>query len=226
MEKLFKPLIWVEGLIASGKSSFSREIAKRLNLRLVEEPVDSSTAVTNPYLELFYKDPKRWAFSMQIYLLHQRYAMQQLAAYEATGVGGYAGAVLDRSLSGDLVFAKMLMKSGHIDPLDFETYKIAYNIMCRSLLPPTLLIYLDVQPQTAFDRMKKRNRNAETGVPLEYLVDLRKGYIELIADAEKALLPWAHSVRICRIPFDFNIHEEKEWDAIALTVKDACKTIG
>jgi len=78
-EELFRPLIWIEGIIGAGKSTFSREIASRLNLRLVEEPVE-----TNPYLEKFYQDPKQYAFGMQVFLLHKRYAMQQLASYEAT----------------------------------------------------------------------------------------------------------------------------------------------
>jgi deoxyadenosine/deoxycytidine kinase len=216
-------LIWVEGIIGAGKSTFSKEVGKRLNLRVIEEPVGNGEGIENPYLEKFYKDPGKYGFSMQIFLLHQRFAMQQLASYEATNVGGYKGAILDRSLSGDRVFAKMLMQDGFIDPLDFQTYEMAYSIMCRSLLPPTLLVYLDVQPQTAFDRMKSRNRKAEAGVPLDYLVKLRKGYLELLKEAESALLPWAHAVRILRIPFDFNIHSPEEWDAVALTVKDSCR---
>lgn len=216
-------LIWVEGIIACGKSTFAKEISKRLDLRLIEEPVGHGEGIDNPYLEKFYKDPGKYAFSMQIFLLHQRYAMQQLASYEATGVGGYKGAILDRSLSGDRVFAKMLMQDGLIDPLDFKTYESAYSIMCRSLLPPTLLIFLDVQPQTAYDRMKVRSRSAEAGVPLDYLIKLRKGYQELLREAESALLPWAHAIRICRIPWDFDTHTKEEWDAIALTVKDSCR---
>lgn len=217
-DELFKPLIWVEGIIGAGKSTFSREIAQRLNLRLIEEPVE-----TNPYLEKFYQDPKQYAFGMQVFLLHKRYAMQQLASYEATGVGGYSGAILDRSLSGDRVFAKMHKESGNINELDWKTYEIAHQYMCRSLLPPTLLIFLDVQPQTAYDRMKARNRNAEVGVPLEYLSKLRKGYQELLREAESALLPWAHAIRILRIPWDFAVHSKEEWDAISLTVKDSCR---
>jgi len=225
MSQIFRPLIWVEGSIASGKSSFAREISKRLNLRLIEEPVGNGEGIENPYLEKFYKDPAKHAFPMQIYLLHQRYAMQQLASYEATGVGGYDGAMLDRSLAGDKVFAKMLMEDGFIDPLDYETYLMAYQYMCRTLLPPTLLIFLDVQPETAFNRMKKRNRGAESGVSIEYLIKLRKGYQDLLRDAERCLLPWAHAIRTVRIPYDFDIHDEKEWDAIALTVKDSCRVI-
>lgn len=223
--QIFKPLIWVEGLIASGKSTFSRKIAERLHLRLIEEPVGNGEGIENPYLEKFYKDPKKWAFPMQIFLLHQRFAMQQLASYEATGVGGYSGSILDRSLSGDRVFAKMHRDSGNIEQLDWQTYEIAYSIMCRNLLPPTLLVYLDVQPETAFNRMKKRNRGAEAGVPLEYLRELRAGYQELLNEAERALLPWAHAIRICRIPFDFDVIDEKQWDNMAATIRDACRVI-
>lgn len=218
---MFKPLIWCEGIIGCGKSTFSKEIGKRLNLRVLEEPVGNGEGVENPYLEKFYKDPAKYAFGMQMFLLHQRYAMQQIASFECTGVGGAQGVVLDRSVSGDRVFAKLLMQDGFIDPLDYQTYEMAYSIMARTLLPPTLLIYLDVQPQTAFNRMKKRNRAAESTIPLAYLVKLRGGYQELLKEAEQGLLPWSHSVRICRIPFDFDTHSSEEWDALATTVKDS-----
>jgi deoxyadenosine/deoxycytidine kinase len=211
-------VIWCEAIIGAGKTTFCREIGKRLDLRVLEEPVDS-----NPYLERFYQDPKRWATMMQIYLLHQRFALQQLASYEATGVGGAKGSILDRSLSGDRVFAKMHMKAGNIDPLDWDTYEIAYNIMARTLLPPTLLIFLDVQPQTAFERMKKRNRGAEAGVPLDYLVQLRLGYQDLLREAETGLIPWAHAVRVSRIIWDPDTTTEKQWDAVSKTVADMCR---
>lgn len=214
----FRPLIWVEGLIGGGKSTFSREVGKRLELRVIEEPVE-----TNPYLEKFYVEPKKYAFGMQMFLLHQRYAMQQLASYEATGVGGMRGAILDRSLSGDRVFAKMHRDAGNIDPLDWETYEMAYNFMARNLLPPTLLVFLDVQPETAYERMKKRNRSAEAGVPLEYLGTLRKGYQELLHEAESGLMPWAHAVRVSRMVWEPDTITPKQWDAVAQTVRDMCR---
>ncbi len=220
---IFKPLIIVEAILGAGKSTFAKQISKRLNLRLLEEPVGNGEGIENPYLEMFYRDPKKWAFPMQIYLLHHRYAMHQLAAYESTGVGGYSGVIEDRSIIGDRVFAKMHKEAGNIEDIDWKTYEKCYLIMCRSLLPPTLLVYLDVQPETAFNRMKKRNRKAEEGVPLEYLIELRKGYQELIKEAEQCLLPWAHAVRIVRIPYDFDVTEESQWDAMANTIKDSCR---
>lgn len=214
----FNPLIWVEGIIGAGKSTFSKEVAKRLGLRLIEEPVDD-----NPYLAKFYQDPKKYAFGMQVFLLHRRFAIQQLASLEATGVGGFKGAILDRSLSGDRVFAKLHLQEGNIDELDWRTYEDAYSIMCRTLLPPTLMVFLDIQPGTAYARMQKRNRDAEVGVPLEYLQKLRRGYQELLSEAEHGLLPWAHAVRICRIPWDPDTIEPAAWDAVAETVRGACR---
>ena len=85
---------------------------------------------------------------------------------------------------------------------------------------------LDIQPETAFARMKKRNRGAEAGVPLDYLITLRKGYQDLINEAERGLLPWAHAVRVCRIPWDPDTINPEQWDAVASTVKDACRSLG
>jgi len=214
------PLIWVEGIIGAGKTTFSREISKRLKLRVIEEPVED-----NPYLGPFYKDPKKYAFGFQVFMLHRRYVMQQLASFEATGFGGHSGAVLDRSLSGDRVFAKLHLEAGNIDPLDWGTYEMAYNIMARTLLPPTLLIFLDIQPSTAYRRMQKRGREAESGVPLDYLVKLREGYNDLLHEAETGLLPWSHAVRVSRIVWDPDTLDVQAWDAVAETVKGACRSV-
>jgi len=212
------PLIWAEGIIGAGKTTFSREVGKRLGLRIIEEPVE-----TNPYLEKFYVDPKTYAFGMQMHLLGKRYIMQMLASCEATGVGGYKGAILDRSLSGDRVFAKLHRDAGNINELDWQTYEMLHNFMARQLIPPTLLVFLDVQPETAFNRMKRRNRSAEAGVSLEYLRKLRAGYQELLGEAERGLLPWSHAIRVTRIVWDPDTATPEQWDAVAATVKDACR---
>jgi thymidylate kinase len=102
---------------------------------------------------------------------------------------------------------------------------MAYSIMCRTLLPPTLMVFLDIQPETAFARMQKRNRSAESGVPLDYLVRLRKGYQGLLQEAERGLLPWAHAVRVCRVPWDPDTITSQQWDAVAATIRDACRIV-
>ena len=211
------PIIWVEGLIASGKTRFSREIAKRLELKVLEEPVES-----NFYLDAFYNDPARYAFGMQIYLLHHRYTMKVIAGMEAAR-GVHRGLILDRSIAGDRVFAKLHWMKGNIDDLDFKCYDYCYQVMARSINPPTVLLYLDVQPETAYRRMQDRNRGAEEGVPLEYLQELKAVYDELLTEIEAGLVPWHHSVKVSRIIWDMDTVTEEQWDAVAASIRDQCK---
>jgi len=211
-----KPLIWVEGIIGCGKTTFAREVGKRLGFLVLEEPVED-----NPYLGPFYQNPAKYAFGFQIFMLHRRYAMQRAAACVSIGAFAGAGAILDRSIAGDCVFAKMHMQSGNIDPIDWKTYEMAYEIMCNTLLPPTLLVYLDAQPETAFKRMQMRNREAESKVPLSYLKELRAGYTKLIEEAERGLRPWGHAVKVRQLVWD-PVSAIPDWDAVASTIGDAC----
>jgi deoxyadenosine/deoxycytidine kinase len=101
------------------------------------------------------------------------------------------------------------------------TYEESYDGACRTLLPPTKLIFLDVQPETAYERMKQRDRKAEAAVPLSYLKDLRDGYQELLEEAETGLLPWAHAIKIERLIWD-PVNDRPNWDRIAATIRDSC----
>ena len=55
---IVKPNLWIEGLIASGKSRLTGQLETALGFRSFPEPV-----ADKGYLELFYSDQKRWAFS-------------------------------------------------------------------------------------------------------------------------------------------------------------------
>lgn len=210
------PVIWVEGVIASGKTRFAKEIAKRLEFKLLEEPVEA-----NFYLDAFYNDPERYAFGMQIFLLHHRYTMKIIASMEAAR-GVHPGLILDRSIAGDRAFAKLHWRKGNISDLDWQCYNYCYQVMARSISPPTLLLYLDVQPETAYKRMQDRHRGVEDGVPLQYLRELRSVYDELLVEIEAGLVPWHHSVKVSRIIWDTEIITPEAWDAVAATIRDQC----
>lgn len=196
VSKWSKPIIWVEGIIGAGKTTLARILGKALGMRVLEEPVDG-----NPYLKMFYEDQRRWAYAMQIHLLAVRYGMQQLAAYEAVS-GTHNGVLLDRGLPGDRVFARLHTLAGNISPLEWETYQRFYDIMTCSLIPPSMLIFLDVEPEIAFERVKERNRGAEVGIELGYLQDLRKGYLDLMVEIESGYHPWARGMEVYRMAWN------------------------
>lgn len=174
--------ISIAGLIAAGKSTLAKEVSTILNIPLYEESVDN-----NPYLPLFYETisnnikPNPYAFPLQIHLLNKRFEQQQQIIWSNKS------AIQDRSIYEDSIFAKMLNKSGAMSKLDYETYKNIFRNMSHLMSHPTVIIYLDVTPEESFKRLKKRNRDMETTVSLEYLQQLHVAYDEFFKEIAKKI---------------------------------------
>ena len=64
--------ISIEGVIGSGKTSLAKKIKDRLNAKILLEQFD-----TNPFLEKFYIDRKRYAFQTQMFFLVNRFKQQE-----------------------------------------------------------------------------------------------------------------------------------------------------
>ena len=84
--------IVISGLIGVGKSTFAQQLSQLLDYRPIYEPVED-----NPYLAKFYEDPKTWAYPMQEYLKHRRFAAYQFAFW-GLRCGEFPGVVMDRSI--------------------------------------------------------------------------------------------------------------------------------
>jgi deoxyadenosine/deoxycytidine kinase len=189
-----RPNVWVEGLIAAGKSSITGQLAESLGFRSFPEPV-----ADKGYLELFYADPKRWAFSMQIEMLRRRWDIHRLAMLECRA-GTSAGTLLDRGMPGDRVFAWMHYRAGNIHSLEWQTYEALYSeMMSVPHMQPTLLLYLDVTPETALRRIRKRARPSEEVITLDYLATLREAYQKLLHEIEMGQHAWSNGMQILRV---------------------------
>lgn len=190
------PVIVVEGLIASGKSTLAAELGKLLpgSLTLLE-PDESSG---NPYLADFYQDQARWAFTMQIHLLALRFRMQQMAQWHA--LSGQGPVVIDRSYYGDTCFARMLAESGKMSPREFATYRGLYQGMTVSVLFPSICVRLLVDPVVANRRIETRaesrpGRRCESAIDMNYLLALdeeidRMGRVLTAMGTQVLQVPW------------------------------------
>lgn len=175
-------LIIVEGNIGAGKSTLAKELAERLDGEYLAEPDES----TNPYLADYYRDPARWAFEMQMFLLTRRYRVQRYAQSKVRHYGnGFV--VMDRSYYGDVCFANVQLQMGYFTQRDYETYLSHHTDMKVHLEPPAMAIFLDVAPSVCKDRISKRmsekeGRKCEAGIDLAYL-DALDAEIGKLADS-------------------------------------------
>ena len=167
--------IGISGIIGAGKSTLAQDLAGRLGCKAYNEPVKD-----NPYLEDFYSDMNRWGAMMQIHLLFRRFEQHQQIVWNSE-----KGAVQDRTIYEDTIFARMLHEAGFIDQRDYDTYQGHFNLMKRYLVYPNLLIYLRVDPETSLQRIAKRGRNAESGITLDYMQKLHDGYESFIEEMSR-----------------------------------------
>lgn len=168
------PIIVVSGIIGAGKTTLTQQLSKQLGYEPFFECVE-----TNPYLEDFYKNKKRHAFAMQMFLLTKRFRAYQNVLW------GDKPAILDRSLFEDVLFAECLREEGAIDPRDWETYINHFDVMKSFIRYPDVIVYLRVTPELAMERVSLRARDAEKTMDLQYLKRLFEGYEEFVDDMQR-----------------------------------------
>jgi deoxyadenosine/deoxycytidine kinase len=171
-------LIIVEGNIGAGKSTLTQALVDRLGALGLYEPVE-----TNPYLNDFYANPKRWALEMQFWLMARRFEMHEEAIRHIAKTG--QAVVMDRSIYGDAVFAKKNWLDGNIDDRGYKAYLQHRNLYVDRLLTPNVTLFLEVTPEICHDRiLNVRGRKCEVAIPIDYLRGLDKCYAELLMELE------------------------------------------
>src|SRR5690606_17388127 len=98
------------GMIGAGKSTYTALISEALGSEAFYESVDD-----NRILEKFYEDPKRWAFSLQIYFLNTRFRSIKDAFKHKNNV-------LDRSIYEDALFTRINYEQGNMSEPEMDTY--------------------------------------------------------------------------------------------------------
>jgi deoxyadenosine kinase len=192
--------IGIAGIIGAGKSTLSQKLANHFEYDAYNEPVDD-----NPYLADFYADMNRWGAIMQIHLLFRRFEQHQQIVWNQG-----KGAVQDRTIYEDTIFARMLHEAGLIDKRDYDTYIGHFKVMKRFLVYPDVLIYLRVSPEISMQRIQERGRDAEGEIKLEYMEKLHQGYESFIEEMD-------HYTRV--LTLDWNEYQDTEKVAHLVTQK-------
>lgn len=207
-----KNYIVIAGLIGAGKSSLAKRLGEALGWEVAYEAVAG-----NPYLADFYKDMKKYGTIMQLWLLNHRFRQHKELITKISN-GTIAGAVGDRSVVEDTIFARMLHESGNITDRDLNTYLDIFDALAlRDLAYPEIMIYLDCSAETALKRIQSRGREAEKNIPLAYLQDLRAHYLDFLSEYKKT------GVNILSIPYETFPSVEYIVDLIKRNQINECK---
>lgn len=163
-------VIILSGTIGAGKSALTEILAKELGSEPFYESVKN-----NPTLPLFYKDPKKYAFLLQVFFLDTRYSSIKRALANDNNV-------LDRSIYEDALFFQMNADIGRVTKEEVDTYYDLLNNMLQSLdsIPknrPDLMVHIKVSYPTMIERIKKRGRDYEQ---LDYDPTLEEYYKRLL----------------------------------------------
>ena len=182
-----KLLIFLEGLISSGKSTLCKSIEYHLkrsgvNYKYYPEPINEKL------LNLFYSDIKKHAFSFQSIIIRERVHVYEDAVKDLNNGCNYVK--VDRSAVGDCAFALMHHKAGNIDDQQFEVYadltKSTRKINCAGI--KKVIIFLNCTPKKARERVIIRGNPKEIkSCTLEYLQDLNHSYNRVLRKDTKDL---------------------------------------
>lgn len=176
--------IVISGLIGVGKSFLTKGLAEYLNYEAIYEPVKD-----NPYLADFYQNPHKWAYPMQEFLKHRRFAAYQYAVW-GLRCKKFKGVVMDRSIHEDTIFASINYKLGTISQRNWSTYLQGFQDFTVFLPEPDIYVFLDASPEICCERTRNRvdsgereeerstsfDDNEAQGIPLKYMQTLHDGY--------------------------------------------------
>ncbi len=160
--------IAIEGNIGAGKTSLATQISKDFNAKLILERF-----ADNPFLPKFYKEPNRYAFTLEMSFLADRYQqisddLSQLDLFKDFIVSDY-------DVFKSLIFSKITLQ-----PDEFKLYRKLFYLMYKDIAKTDLYVYLYQNTQRLQANIKKRGRKYESEIADDYLEKINAGYLDFL----------------------------------------------
>ncbi|MBU5365621.1 deoxynucleoside kinase [Enterococcus devriesei] len=148
-------MLLIAGTIGAGKSSLTDMLSQEMNSKPFYENVDD-----NEVLPLFYSNPEKYTFLLQIFFLNKRFLAMKDALKQADNV-------LDRSIYEDSLLFHLNADLGRVSQEEVLQYDNLLDTMLKELelmapkKRPDLLVHIKVSFDVMLERIEKRGRDYE-----------------------------------------------------------------
>jgi deoxyguanosine kinase len=158
--------ITIEGCIGSGKTTLANMLAAEFNFKLVLEAFEN-----NPFLPKFYEEPERFAFSLELFFMAERY--KQIKDFTAAPDLFQQKVISDYLFTKSLIFANITLQED-----ENILYKRLFSIINAQLPQPEIIIYLHNTIPNLLYNIAIRGRSYEQNIKAEYLEQLQAAYLQ------------------------------------------------
>jgi deoxyguanosine kinase len=154
----------IEGNIGAGKTTLATKISEDFNARLILEHF-----ADNPFLPKFYDNPDKYSFPLELSFLASRYKQLKEELEPQNLFNTFT--VADYYFVKSLVFASSTLKGD-----EYNLYRTIFHIIYGSLPKPDIFVYLHLNTEKLLSNIKKRGRDYEKTITVEYLRKIQDNY--------------------------------------------------
>lgn len=167
MSKTFPfQFIAIEGNIGAGKTTLSNQLAEEYGCRLILEQFTD-----NPFLPLFYDNPERYAFPVELFFMTERHKQLQEELAQTH--------LFQQSIIADYFFIKtLLFAKNNLKEEEYRLFQRLFNVLNSTFPRPDLLVYLHRPVERLIYQIRKRGREYEQDISDTYLEQIQGAYME------------------------------------------------
>ena len=158
----------IEGNIGAGKTTLATKIAEDFNGQLVLERF-----ADNPFLPKFYEDQNRYAFTLEMSFLADRYQQFTNDTSKPNLFNNFM--ISDYDIFKSLIFANVTLQEE-----EFDLYRKLFNIMYKEVIKPDIYVYLFQSHERLLENIKMRGRHYEQQIDPDYLKSINSAYLQFI----------------------------------------------
>lgn len=157
-----------EGNIGVGKTTLCERLRDRFGCKLILEQFTD-----NPFLPVFYQNPERYAFPVELFFMTERH--KQLQEHFAQPDLFASFTVADYFFVKTLLFAQNNLKGAEL-----RLFKRLFRILNAGFPQPDLLIYLYRPVPVLLRQIARRGRDIERNISAEYLTGIQQAYLDYL----------------------------------------------